>query len=193
MHYIIIWLVRIGAAAIYRRLNHLLFCIYSVVIKILPCIILTVVSVRLINSLVKAKRQKDRLLQRSKETNDDGSSRRCNEVGACHRGGGDRTTRMLLAVLLLFLGTEFPQGILGLLSGLLDESFFRTCYIPLGDILDFAALSNSALNFILYTAMSNKFRQTFMQIFFHKQIYRKVPIISTLHVRDVSTAVTTGL
>jgi hypothetical protein len=79
--------------------------------------------------------------------------------------GGDRTTHILLVVLLLFLMTEFPQGILGLLSGILDESFFRTCYIPLGDVLDFAALSNSAVNFILYAAMSSEFRKNFVQAF----------------------------
>jgi hypothetical protein len=131
-----------------------------VVIKILPCIVLTVVSLRLINSLMEAKRRKEKLkrpVAGGQASGEDSS-------------GGDRTTRMLLAVLLLFLGTEFPQGILGLLSGLLDESFFRTCYLPLGDILDFAALSNSALNFILYAAMSNKFRQTFVQTFHLQRI-----------------------
>jgi hypothetical protein len=101
---------------------------------------------------------------------------------------------MLLAVLLLFLGTEFPQGILGLLSGLLDESFFRTCYLPLGDILDFAALSNSALNFILYAAMSNKFRQTFVETFHLNQIYgnkkasQRVVAVSTINPSTVRSA-----
>lgn len=33
----------------------------------------------------------------------------------------DRTTMLLVAVLLLFLITEFPQGILGLLSGIMGK------------------------------------------------------------------------
>lgn len=33
----------------------------------------------------------------------------------------DRTTMLLVAVLLLFLLTEFPQGILGLLSGIMGK------------------------------------------------------------------------
>lgn len=33
----------------------------------------------------------------------------------------DRTTMLLVAVLLLFLITEFPQGILGLLSGIMGN------------------------------------------------------------------------
>jgi len=45
----------------------------------------------------------------------------------------DRTTMMLLAVLLLFLVTEMPQGILGLLSVILGPSFFNTCYVMLGE------------------------------------------------------------
>ncbi|XP_021946954.2 sex peptide receptor [Folsomia candida] len=130
------------------------FWTYSVVIKLIPCLVLTVVSFRLINSLMEAKRRKAQLK---------GGGRGAAKGG--EDGGGDRTTRMLLAVLLLFLMTEFPQGILGLLSLLLGDAFFRSCYLPLGDLMDIVALSNSAINFILYTAMSLKFRQVFMATF----------------------------
>lgn len=44
----------------------------------------------------------------------------------------DRTTRMLLAVLILFLLTEFPQGILGLLSAIYGWQFYANCYSKLG-------------------------------------------------------------
>lgn len=66
----------------------------------------------------------------------------------------DRTTRMLLAVLFLFLLTEFPQGILALLSGILGDAFFSECYGHLGELMDILALINSAINFILYCLMS---------------------------------------
>ena len=36
----------------------------------------------------------------------------------------EKTTRMLLTVLLLFLATEMPQGVLALLSGIYGGSFF---------------------------------------------------------------------
>lgn len=81
-------------------------------------------------------------------------------------GQGDRTTRMLLAVLLVFLVTEFPTGLLVLLSGFFGESFFRNVYSPLGDLLDLLALINSAINFILYCSMSKQFRNTFSKLFF---------------------------
>lgn len=38
----------------------------------------------------------------------------------------DRTTMLLVAVLLLFLLTEFPQGILGLLSGIMGKWYVIT-------------------------------------------------------------------
>uniref|UniRef100_A0A6M2DY16 Putative product n=1 Tax=Xenopsylla cheopis TaxID=163159 RepID=A0A6M2DY16_XENCH len=72
---------------------------------------------------------------------------------------------MLLAVLLLFLITEFPQGILGLLSAVLGNTFFTECYLKLGEVMDIFALINSAINFILYCAMSRQFRLTFREAF----------------------------
>jgi hypothetical protein len=47
----------------------------------------------------------------------------------------DRTTRMLLAVLALFLLTEFPQGILGLLNAIYGWAFYKNCYSKLGGFL----------------------------------------------------------
>ncbi|VVC99082.1 unnamed protein product [Leptidea sinapis] len=44
----------------------------------------------------------------------------------------DRTTRMLLAVLGLFLSTEVPQGLLGLASALAPD-FFKSCYNMFGE------------------------------------------------------------
>ena len=72
---------------------------------------------------------------------------------------------MLVAVLLLFLITEIPQGILGLLSGVLGDCFFRNCYHNFGEVMDILALINGAINFILYCSMSRQFRTTFGQLF----------------------------
>jgi hypothetical protein len=77
----------------------------------------------------------------------------------------DRTTGMLVAVLLLFLITEIPQGVLGLLSALLGDCFFRSCYHSLGEIMDIFALFNGSVNFILYCSMSRQFRTTFGRLF----------------------------
>lgn len=77
----------------------------------------------------------------------------------------DRTTRMLIAVLILFLVTEIPQGILGLLSAYVGDCFFRNCYHKFGELMDILALLNSSINFILYCSMSRQFRMIFGQLF----------------------------
>lgn len=77
----------------------------------------------------------------------------------------DRTTRMLLAVLLIFLLTELPSGIITFLSVIYGDEFFKHVYTPLGDLLDFLAMINSAVNFILYCTMSRQFRITFRKTF----------------------------
>ena len=72
---------------------------------------------------------------------------------------------MLVAVLLLFLITEFPQGIFGLLNVILGRRFFRTCYHLFGEVMDILALLNSAINFILYCSMGRQFLTTFALLF----------------------------
>merc|ERR550534_1207340 len=76
----------------------------------------------------------------------------------------DRTTRLLITILLLFLATEFPQGILGVLAVVFGEDFFFECYTPLGDLMDMMALVNCSINFIIYCGMSRQFRTTFQKI-----------------------------
>ncbi|KAJ8889814.1 hypothetical protein PR048_009318 [Dryococelus australis] len=141
------------------------FWVYSVVIKIIPCVTLTVLSLRLVLALVETKKRR-RNLQASKTPG------KKKKVVVEKEKQTDRTTRMLLAVLLLFLITEFPQGILGLLSMFLGERFFSSCYARLGDLMDILALINSAINFILYCSMSRQFRTTFAQLFWPRLLDR---------------------
>lgn len=75
------------------------------------------------------------------------------------------TTKILLGILILFLITEFPAGMLILLSGMLGDWFFQDVYSPLGELIDILALFNSAINFILYCTMSEQFRSTFAKLF----------------------------
>ncbi|XP_063227096.1 G-protein coupled receptor dmsr-1-like [Bacillus rossius redtenbacheri] len=141
------------------------FWVYSVVIKIIPCVALTVLSLRLVLALVETKKRRRHLEGKTKK-----------KATAEKEKQTDRTTRMLLAVLLLFLITEFPQGILGLLSMFLGEPFFNSCYARLGDLMDILALVNSAVNFILYCSMSRQFRATFAQLFRPRILDRWAPV-----------------
>lgn len=57
-----------------------------------------------------------------------------NEEGGKRGGGGgrtDRTTRMLLALLGLFLATELPQALFGLLTAIAPH-LFQICYYAFG-------------------------------------------------------------
>lgn len=109
---------------------------YSVVLKLIPCVALTILSMRLIGALLEAKRRRKQL------TNSNGmktlvngkvveASRKNNKMLDKEKQT-DRTTRMLLAVLLLFLITEFPQGVLGLFCIVLGNPFLTQCYVKLG-------------------------------------------------------------
>jgi len=72
----------------------------------------------------------------------------------------DRTTKLLIVILVLFLIAEFPLGILGMFSAIRGHDFLLTCYNPIAEILEMLVLVNSAINFILYCLMSSQFRNT---------------------------------
>ncbi|XP_055839666.1 G-protein coupled receptor dmsr-1 isoform X1 [Episyrphus balteatus] len=145
------------------------FWIHSVIIKLLPCCILTVISFILVRVLCDASKRKLKLKEYSNP----------NKGGAQLNGHGsrsakcdrrtDRTTMLLVAVLMLFLITEFPQGILGLLSGILQKCFFVRCYVLFGELMDLLALINAAIGFVLYGLMSKQFRTTFKSLFFKRR------------------------
>lgn len=84
----------------------------------------------------------------------------------------DRTTRMLLAILIFFLITEFPSGLMALFS-CFSVDFFMHVYGPLGDLMDILALVNSSVNFILYCSMSRQFRKTFCHMFVPRSITQR--------------------
>ncbi|CAK1581834.1 unnamed protein product [Parnassius mnemosyne] len=94
---------------------------------------------------------------------------RLNEDSGGKRGGGggggrtDRTTRMLVALLGLFLATELPQALFGLLTAIAPH-LFQECYYAFGEVMDLMALVGSAVNFVLYCSMSRQFRNTFRRL-----------------------------
>ena len=128
------------------------FWLFGVVLKIAPCILLTVLSSLLIYAMSQAAKKRRRLKSQGKRA----ESERASEH--------NRTTAMLVAVVLCFVIAELPQGILAFLSGV-DTNIFMNVYVPLGDVWDIIVLFNSSVNFILYF-MSRQFRKTFREVFF---------------------------
>ncbi|CAH0713267.1 unnamed protein product, partial [Brenthis ino] len=147
------------------------FWVHAVLIKLLPCLILTVISWWLIRALYSANQHQKNLRNYSSCPSAEKMVKRQHKADK----RTDRTTKMLLAVWLLFLLTELPQGILGLLSGVLGWCFFVRCYNLLGDMMDLLALVNGAINFILYCSMSRQFRQTFRQLVLQRRFARFLP------------------
>ncbi|GBP52400.1 Sex peptide receptor [Eumeta japonica] len=139
------------------------FWVHAVVIKLLPCFILTVISIWLIRALYSANRHQKKIrVYNACPSNNNTKVTMKRQYKADRRT--DRTTKMLVAVLLLFLVTELPQGILGLLSGMLGRCFFKRCYDLFGELVDALALLNGAINFVLYCSMSRQFRTAFGQL-----------------------------
>nr|ALM88304.1 neuropeptide receptor A8 [Chilo suppressalis] len=153
------------------RLYQANFWVHSVLIKLLPCSILTVISVWLIRALYKANQHQKQMRNYNSSSAAENMIKRQNKADK----RTDRTTKMLLAVLLLFLLTELPQGILGLMSGLLGWCFFKMCYNRIGEVMDILALLNGSINFILYCSMSRQFRQTFRQLILQPPLARFIP------------------
>ena len=130
------------------------YWLQSMLVKLIPCLLLTVLTIMLISALRKAHKRHVHLMSHGK--NDDV------EKHSEHL----RTTGMLLAVVILFLFTELPQGVLTILM-IFYKELANELYNPLGDILDIVALLNNAINFVLYCSMSKQFRDTFVDTFCH--------------------------
>lgn len=124
---------------------------YAVSAKLVPCLLMSIFGSLLIYNIHVKIRQRRKVLQIS--------GNNCLRLSE-----HSRTTKMLLTVIVLFLITELPQGVLIVCSACV-AGFFDSVYIPLGDVMDIVALVNNAINFVLYCSMSAKFRQTFVHIF----------------------------
>ncbi|XP_047510701.1 G-protein coupled receptor dmsr-1-like [Pieris napi] len=146
-----------------KELLTAIFWIYSVFLKLIPCIVLSIFSFCLILKMKSSDKRRQKLLNKSAITATEGEKGRLHDDGK--RGGSrtDRTTRMLVALLGLFLATELPQALFGLLTAIAPQ-LFEICYYAFGEVMDLMALVGSAVNFVLYCSMSRQFRCTFTRL-----------------------------
>ena len=150
-------------------LNQFNFWVQAIVVKLLPCCGLTIVSIIIVRKMNQVQRQHQKLM---KTKNSASTSYKLEES----KKKSIRATRMLLTVVALFLLTEFPIGIMSMLSGILPK-FYYEVYSPLGDTMDILALINNGINFLLYCAMSKQFRETFIRIFLNPVRTRRDKIL----------------
>ncbi|RCN50775.1 hypothetical protein ANCCAN_03161 [Ancylostoma caninum] len=93
----------------WERIN---FWMAACVLKLIPCVLLTVFMTLLVRMLIEARERRLRL---------------CGGV-AMGNSQAERTTAMLTGIVAVFLVTELPQGILGLAAG---------TYVSFFNILEF--------------------------------------------------------
>ncbi|KAI8745528.1 G-protein coupled receptor [Biomphalaria glabrata] len=146
-----------GSYTFVQRLN-MWFLI--LIVRLLPCLLLLVLSILLIQELRGAAKSRSKLTGQCNSESDDIIERRTET---------NRTTGMLVVVVVLFIVIELPHGILILLLAISNYfwnfDIYKSIYESLGDLIDDITLLNNGINFVIYCTMSKKFRDTFMQMF----------------------------
>ncbi|XP_052285352.1 G-protein coupled receptor dmsr-1-like [Dreissena polymorpha] len=129
-----------------------IFWFYGVFMKLVPCVMLSFLSAMVILAMYKASKQRLRLLEQTRSPDRD--------VNHLY----NRTSWMLVFVVLFTVITEMPNGILAMLRGL-NDIVYQEVYDNLGVVMDLIMLLNSVVNFVIYCSMSQQFRDTFKNIF----------------------------
>uniref|UniRef100_A0A914ZKR7 G-protein coupled receptors family 1 profile domain-containing protein n=1 Tax=Parascaris univalens TaxID=6257 RepID=A0A914ZKR7_PARUN len=114
---------------------------------VIPCILLFVFTIALLKKLNEC-RKNHQLLKLS-----NGGS----EVKRVYLP--DRTTKMLIILLMIFLFTELPQGFLAILNGMFPNDIHQYIYLSVGEMLDLLSLINCNVCFIVYPCISSHYRQ----------------------------------
>ncbi|XP_065204518.1 G-protein coupled receptor dmsr-1-like [Planococcus citri] len=128
--------------------------IFSVLGALLPSIVLTVVSLRLIIILFARK------THHGQSHLEHGNRRRTEQL--------DRSIIILLAVLVLFLTAEFPRGMLFLSTVIFNvrkSDINYRCYTSLLSIFLSVVYMNTSITFFVYYTMSQQFRITFKSLY----------------------------
>ncbi|KAM3718067.1 G-protein coupled receptor [Dirofilaria immitis] len=161
------------------------FWISGTIFKMIPCLLLSSFLWLLMKILTKVQQNRLKLFYHSTHfcngkyhDKKDYQGRNKNAIDSCYSKTNtdtiyraDRTTRMLLTILCVFLITELPQGIMMVLSGILPEAFRRHIYNSLGDLLDLLSLCNACTTFVIYCSMSEQFRNEFKQVFLPNSLF----------------------
>jgi len=77
-----------------------------------------------------------------------------------------KLTKMLVMMLIVFLLTEFPSGIFGMIANFIQsKDFHEQCFNPIRRFLNLTDFASSSSNFFVYFIMSQNFRKTLQGIF----------------------------
>ncbi|CAB3404782.1 unnamed protein product [Caenorhabditis bovis] len=121
----------------------------AIVLKAIPCVLLLWFTIALVLKLRQTDEKRNYLYSKSFRKHIKKTT------------VPDRTTYMLIIMLVVFLVTELPQGFLALLNGVYTTDMNTYIYRNVGELLDFLSLVNCSVDFLLYCVMSSRYRQTF--------------------------------
>lgn len=128
------------------------FWFFGTVCKLLPCLLLVVLSALLVRELSLVRQRRERLKKQKLQ--------KASRAEHHHR----QITIMLVGIVLLFVAVELPQGAMNMLSAILKDRFI-SIYTSMGDFFEMMTVLYSSVNFILYCSMSSQFRTTFKFLF----------------------------
>ncbi|KAM7540880.1 hypothetical protein Aperf_G00000030224 [Anoplocephala perfoliata] len=156
------------------------FIIYGCFSKLASSILITFFTALILAALEKARRRylnlksKSSGFQNEETTRLDGRTTDLQYLTQRKRESREnhRTTVMLVAVVVSFVITEAPQGVIMTIVAFNDYCFSFNFYAPIGDLLDILVLLNSSTNFILYCVMSAQFRKSFRELIMENLVYR---------------------
>lgn len=148
-------LTTVAAASSKDKLNQVNIGIQAAFGRFIPTVLLLIFTIFLMRVLREAYKRKKRLQ----------SENRSKMASEGHKNEHSQTTRMLLAVVILFFIVEFPHGILLAYVTIIDS---HEIYGYLGEVIDLVTIIAFSLNLLLYSTMSKQYRNLFFDIFCHK-------------------------
>ncbi|VDM62749.1 unnamed protein product [Angiostrongylus costaricensis] len=120
--------------------------ITGIFFKAVPCALLLWFTIALIWKLCEMSKKRKQLRADNKH------NRKHSKVSI------DKTTLMLIIMLVVFLCTELPQGLLAILSAIYPTHIHTMVYLNVGEVLDLMSLVNCLTSFFLHCCMSSTYR-----------------------------------
>lgn len=130
-----------------NNLTKINFFLFGIGCKVVPCMVLLVMSFLLVFKLRELQATSANLLQYG------------NEIRGVRTY--QRTTHLILVVMCLFVLVELPQGVVNLLAGVIGKKFERSVLQQLADFFEMLTVLYSSVNFAIFCLMSSQFRTAF--------------------------------
>lgn len=140
--------IQFSAFSKQNNLTRINFFLFGIGCKLVPCMVLLVMSFLLVFKLRELQAASANLLQYG------------NEVRGVRTY--QRTTHLILVVMCLFVLVELPQGVVNLLAGVIGKKFERSILQNLADFFEMLTVLYSSVNFAIFCLMSGQFRTAFV-------------------------------